>query len=68
VDGQSIQAVCFGDAKAFMDYYSSVYGVDEVAAAFSGRPNALRMSITYYPEINTYNGTKSVQIVIRNYK
>jgi single-stranded-DNA-specific exonuclease len=67
-DGSAISAVYFGDAEAFMDYYSSLYGDDEVAAAFSGRPNNLRMSITYYPEINTYNGTKSVQIVIRNYK
>ena len=66
--GISISAVYFGDVDGFREYYSKKYGESEVQQAFSGRTNAIRMSVVYYPEINRYQGNESIQIVIKNYQ
>lgn len=66
--GEPVSAVYFGDVEAWRSYYESKYGEDEVAAAFSGRDNGLRMSVVYYPEINEYQGMESMQLIIRNYQ
>lgn len=50
-DGRVIDAVYFGDAPAF--------------EAFAGERAAI--SVTYYPEVDIYNGRESLQLVIRNY-
>lgn len=49
--GTQMDAVFFGDADGF--------------AAFAQAHDAI--SVTYYPEINVYQGRESLQIVIRNY-
>ena len=64
----SISAVYFGDVDGFREYYSKKYGESEVQQAFSGRTNAIRMSVVYYPEVNRYQGNESIQIVIKNYQ
>lgn len=66
--GDSVLAVYFGDIEAFRTYYGEKFGAGEVEAAFYGRENAIRMSVVYYPEVNTYQGMESVQLIIRNYK
>ena len=66
--GISISAVYFGDVDGFREYYSEKYGESEVQQAFSGRTNAIRMSVVYYPEVNRYQGNESIQIVIKNYQ
>ena len=50
-DGGLAEAVYFGEAAAF--------------AAYAGSRETI--SVTYYPEINTYQGRENLQIVIRNY-
>ena len=66
--GKSISAVYFGDVEEFREYYGRKYGENEVQQAFLGRPNGIRMSVVYYPEINRYQGNESIQIVIKNYQ
>lgn len=66
--GEQISAVYFGDVEQFLDYYREKYGAAEVEAAFFGKSNKILLQIVYYPEINSYNGVESVQIVIRNYR
>ena len=66
--GISISAVYFGDVDGFREYYSEKYGESEVQQAFSGRTNAIRMSVVYYPEVKRYQGNESIQIVIKNYQ
>ena len=39
---------------------------EELAKLYQGRENAVRMSVTYYPSVNEYNGTRRLQIVIQN--
>lgn len=66
--GEKISAVYFGDTAVFLAYYREKYGEEEVERAFRGRENAIRMSIVYYPEINEYQGTESIQLTIKNYQ
>lgn len=66
--GNRVSAVYFGDIEAWKAYYAQKYTECELAAAFRGQENQIRMSVVYYPEINSYQGTESVQIVIRNYR
>ena len=66
--GNRVQAVYFGNTEAFVEYYSGKYGASEVERAFSGRQNAVRMSLIYYPEINSYQGNETVQLIIKNYQ
>lgn len=66
--GERISAVYFGDIDAWRAYYADKYSESEVEAAFRGASNDIRMSVVYYPEINDYQGTESVQLIIRNYQ
>ena len=66
--GELVTAVYFGDVEAFLDYYGEKFGKDEVNLALEGKNNKIFLKIVYYPEINMYNGTESIQIIIRNYQ
>ena len=66
--GKRVSAVYFGDIESWKVYYAEKFGQQALDAAFRGQENGIRMSVVYYPEINTYQGTQNVQVVIRNYK
>ncbi len=65
--GTEIDALYFGDAQNFMDDLRRRYGEEQVMALQNGRENGIRISITYYPEINEYMGVRTPQIVITHY-
>lgn len=66
--GEMVSAVYFGDVEEFLNYYGEKFGEDEVNLALEGKNNKISLKIVYYPEINRYNGTESIQIIIRNYQ
>lgn len=49
--GKLVDAIYFGDAQAFVDFAVSKQNI----------------SVIYYPEINSFQGRESLQMVIRNY-
>lgn len=65
---KKVSAVYFGDIDAWKKYYAEKFGEREVERALLGQENAIQMSIVYVPEINEYQGMKSVQLIIRNYR
>lgn len=67
-NGNPVQAVYFGDVEAWQQDMVQRFGEEDVRAAFAGKPNAIRMSVVYVPELNRYQGMESVQLVIRNYR
>lgn len=67
VSGGTMDALYFGDAEEFLDYYREKYGTEAVDALLSGRPQEMRFAFTYYPQINSYQGMESLQIVITHY-
>ena len=66
--GGAVSAVYFGDVTAFEDYYAEKFGGEAVQRAFRGQESGIRMSIVFEPELNEYQGMRSVQLIIRNYQ
>ncbi len=66
--GKAMDAVYFGDAPAFRAYLEEKYGEEETELAFLNRRNHVRLSVIYYPAIHEYNGTRTIQIVVQNYR
>ncbi len=64
-DKSYIQAMYFGDIEELKENITEKYGSKQLDRARMGRDNDIRMAVTYYPQINTYNGKTSVQIVVR---
>lgn len=62
-----MDALYFGDAEEFLDYYRERFGAEQVDALLCGRPQQIQFAFIYYPQINCYQGESSVQIVIRRY-
>lgn len=65
--GGVMDALYFGDAEEFLGYYREKYGTGEVDALLAGMPQNLRFAFTYYPQINSFQGVESLQIVIDHY-
>ena len=65
--GCRMEAVYFGDIPAFQAFVEKEYGRMEVENMFRGRENSVDLAFTYYPEINEYNGRRSLQIIISHY-
>lgn len=63
----TMDALYFGAADEFRDYYAEKYGEAQVQALFAGHPQQIRFAFTYYPQINEYQGVSRLQIVITNY-
>lgn len=66
--GKEMDAMYFGDVNAFLSDLEEAYGRGEVDKAFQNRANSLQLSLTYYPAVNEYNGSRNLQIVIQHYK
>lgn len=49
--GTSMDAVYFGEAQKFLQYAKEKQ----------------RISVTYYPELHSYQGRESIQLIVRNY-
>jgi single-stranded-DNA-specific exonuclease len=63
-----MEALYFGDVKEFFTFIGNTYGMDEVEKLKTGRSVNVTLSITYFPRINEYNGFKSIQLMIQNYR
>ena len=66
-EGIIMDALYFGDTDVFFDFLEEEYGRDNVAAALRGMRNTIDIGVTYYLQINEFQGKRSLQIVIQNY-
>lgn len=66
-EGIVMDALYFGDVDVFFEFLEEEYGRDNVAAALRGMRNTIDLAVTYYPQINEFQGKRSLQIVIQNY-
>lgn len=66
--GNVLDAMYFGNIAAFFAYFEQKYGKLLVGQMKNGMQTGIRAAFTYYPTMNEYQGRKSVQIVIQNYK
>lgn len=63
-----IEAMLFHHADDFLGKLEEQYGKTEVEALLKGRGRQIRISMTYYPDINEYMGEKTPQIVVTHYR
>lgn len=68
VNGCMIEAMLFHHAEEFLGELEEQYGKTEVDALLKGRGRQIRVSMTYYPDINEYMGKKTPQIVVTHYR
>ena len=68
VNGCRIEAMLFHHADDFLSKLEEQYGKTEVDALLKGRGRQIRISMTYYPDINEYMGKKTPQIVVTHYR
>lgn len=68
VNGCRIEAMLYHHADDFLGKLEEQYGKTEVEALLKGRGRQIRISMTYYPDINEYMGKKTPQIVVTHYR
>lgn len=66
--GKEMDAIYFGDVVQFFDYIGNTYGKEEAEKLKTGRGIKATISITYFPRMNEYNGFKTIQLMIQNYR
>lgn len=62
-----MDALYFGDLEAFFAFLTEEFGAEEVKKLKMGRKNGIDVAFIYYPEINEYEGRRSLQISIQHY-
>ncbi|MCM8711727.1 single-stranded-DNA-specific exonuclease RecJ [Clostridium sp. SYSU_GA19001] len=67
-DGKLIEAVYFGDIENFNETIVSKYGENEMQKMYEGIQNNIEMDFVYSININEYRGTRTVQLIITNYR
>lgn len=63
--GCVMEALYFGNVEAFDLFLIEKFGIEERDLLYLGKPNQMKISIAYYPDINEFNGRKTIQIVIQ---
>jgi single-stranded-DNA-specific exonuclease len=66
--GCQMDGMYFGNIDKIIGHITTQYGQEEWDKILFGRNNSVRLDITYYPTINEYNGSRSIQVVIKNFK
>ncbi len=66
-DHASMEALYFGDIEDLIRFIKEEYGEEQFDRMMEGRRNEVDLAFTYYPSVNEFRGTRSLQIVIQNY-
>lgn len=66
--GCEITGIYFGNIPDFEEYLTEKFNETEVKNMYLGKKNEIKIAMTYYPEINSYNGRESIQLIIQNYQ
>ena len=62
--GAQMEAVLFRGCEDFELYLAERFSEGEVEKIFKGQENDIRIAVTYYPSINTFQGQSKLQITI----
>ena len=64
----AMEAVGFRGAEQMLSLLEERYGKEAVDLLMKGRGSQMKLSVTYYPDMNEYMGKRTVQIVITHYQ
>lgn len=65
---ERIVGLYFGDADGFDAYITEQFSKETLARLYQGRETGVYLTLSFYPSINEYQGTKTAQIVVQHYK
>lgn len=66
-DEKPIDGIYFGDYEKFLKKIEEKYGKVALDNLFQGKEKNVKMSFTFYPDINEFRGATRLQMVIKNY-
>lgn len=64
----AIDCIYFGEIDDFIDTVTQNYGEDQYDRMINGKISRIKLDMVYYPDINEYNGYKSLQLVMQKYR
>ena len=62
------EMMAFGDPEPMNAYLEKKFGREAVERLYLGKSQDIRLSVTYYPSINTYQGNTKLQLVMQQYQ
>ena len=65
--GYKFQAVYFKDPEELIECIAEKFGKNQVDLVFEGSPNNIKLTLSYVPEINEYNGVRSIQMKVQGF-
>jgi len=66
--GKRWEMMAFGDPAPLNAYMAARFGQEAVDRLYLGKTQDIRMSVTYYPSLNTYQGNTKLQLVMQQYQ
>ncbi len=68
-DGQSYEMIYFGDLEQFDEFLSGRFGSEVLGKLYAGglKEGEASIGMAYYPDINSFGGRESIQIVMQYY-
>lgn len=66
-DGSSLEGILFKNMDEFFALLQKKYGPQIKDKLLQGAPSAASVSIVYYPSVNEYNGSRTLQVVIEHF-
>jgi len=67
-NGGEMQGLYFRGSQELEQALRQKYGDDAWEAALQGQQSGISLTITYYPQMNRFRGTTSLQAMITGYK
>lgn len=64
----AIDCIYFGEIDDFIETIIRNYGKDQYDRIVNGKISSIKLDMVYYPDINEYNGYKSLQLVMQKYR
>ena len=64
-NGTPAIGIHFGDVEALLTYIENKFGKEQLEAAMNGMSNNIRLSLVYFPKINSFRGVDELQFEIQ---
>lgn len=65
--GDAMEAIYFRKGEELLQHLADKFGKDELDKLFAGEKSAIKLTFTYYPQINVWQGREVLQVRIEDY-
>lgn len=66
--GELWEMMYFGNREQLEQYITEKYGRSQLEALYRAKGCGIRLNVTYYPGLNTYQGNTKLQLVMQQYQ